>query len=247
MKIVVIGGTGLIGSQVVKKLRDAGHEALPASPSVGVNTITGEGLEQALSGAEVVIDVPNSPSFDDEVALKFFQTSTTNLLAAEAVAGVRHHLILSIVGVDQLPHLGYYRAKVAQEELLKAGSIPYSIIRATQFFEFISSIMKMTTDGAVVRLPSTLLQPIASADVVATLVDTATGAPVQGILNVAGPEAIRLDELGRLSLAAKPDARSVVTDENAGMFGGGISDRVLTAGDDALITQTRFEDWLVRS
>jgi uncharacterized protein YbjT (DUF2867 family) len=242
MKLVVIGGTGLVGSQVVQRLTAAGHEAVPAAPDTGVDLITGKGLDQALAGAEVVINVANSPTFD-AASLDFFRTSMSNLLAAGARAGVRHQVILSIVHVDQVPELDYYRAKTLQEDLLRRGPTPYSIVRATQFFEFIEPTMSMTSDGGTVRLPATRIQPIATTDVVDTVVEVAIGAPLNGILNVAGPDVFRLDELGRVTLAAHHDGRAVITDARAGMFAA-VSGDVLTAGPEAHLAPTHYQDWL---
>jgi uncharacterized protein YbjT (DUF2867 family) len=242
MKLTVIGGTGLIGSQVVQKLKAAGHEALPAAPSTGVDLITGEGLDQALDGADVVVNVANSPTFD-EASLDFFRTSMTNLLAAGERAGVRHQVILSIVGVDQVPQLDYYRAKTLQEELLRHGPTPYSIVRATQFFEFMTAVLSWTADETTVRLPATRVQPMAAVDVVDAVADVATGSPLQGIRNVAGPDVFTLDDLGRLTLAAQHDERTVVTDDKAGLFAA-VSGDVLIAGPDAHLAPTHYRDWI---
>jgi uncharacterized protein YbjT (DUF2867 family) len=242
MKLVVIGGTGLIGSQVVKKLTAAGHEAVPAAPDTGVDLITGKGLDQVLEGADVVINVANSPTFD-EASVDFFRTSMSNLLAAGKRAGVGHQVILSIVHVDQVPELVYYRAKALQEDLLRHGPTPYSIVRATQFFEFIEPTMSSTSDASTVRLPATPIQPIASADVVDAVVDVATHAPLNGIRNVAGPDVFHLDDLGRVTLAAHHDGRTVVTDDQAGVFAGVVGD-VLTAGPDARLAPTHYQEWL---
>ncbi|MDQ0898982.1 MULTISPECIES: SDR family oxidoreductase [unclassified Paenibacillus] len=249
MKIVVIGGSGLIGSKLVKNLRVLGHEAVAASPSLGINTITGEGLAEALSGAQVVVDVTNSPSFEDEAVMEFFVTSNKNLLAAEAIAGVSHHVALSVVGTDRLLQSGYFRAKMAQEELIKTSKVPYTIVRATQFFEFVGSIAYVATEGETVRLPSALTQPMVSDDVAAALVDFTLGAPVNGIVEVAGPDQIRLDELVRQYLSANQDPRQVVTDANALYFGSvEVNDQSLVPSDsNARITTTRFHDWLSRS
>jgi uncharacterized protein YbjT (DUF2867 family) len=242
MKLTVIGGTGLIGSQVVQKLTAAGHEAVPAAPSTGVDLITGKGLDQALEGAEVVVNLANSPTFD-EASLGFFRTSMNNLLAAGESAGVRHQVILSIVGVDQVPQLDYYRAKALQEDLLRQGPTPYSIVRATQFFEFVNAVLSETSDDTTVRLPSTRLQPIAAADVVDAVVEVSTGTPLRGIRNVAGPDVFPLDELGRVTLAAQQDNRTVITDDKAGVFGAVTGD-VLTAGPDAHLAPTHYQDWI---
>jgi uncharacterized protein YbjT (DUF2867 family) len=241
MKITVIG-LGLIGSQVVRKLTAAGHEVVPAAPSTGVDLITGKGLAEALNGAEVVVNLANSPTFDD-ASLDFFRTSMKNLLSAGKKAGVGHQVILSIIGVDQVPQLVYYRAKALQEELLRQGPTPYSIVRVTQFFEFMSWLLSDTSNDTSVRLPSTHLQPIAAADVADAVVKVATGAPVQGIWNVAGPDVFSLDELGRFTLAAHHDERTVVTDEKAGLFAGVVGD-VLTAGPGVQLAPTHYQDWI---
>jgi uncharacterized protein YbjT (DUF2867 family) len=247
MKIVVIGGTGLIGTKVVKKLRRLGHEAVAASPSSGVNTITGEGLSEALAGAQVVVDVANSPSWEDKAVLEFFETSGRNLLAAEAAAGVGHHIALSVVGTERLLASGYFRAKMAQETLIKASPVPYTIVRATQFFEFVGGIAQSATDGQTVRLSPALVQPIVSDDVAAALVQVAIGAPLNGTVELAGPEPIRLDELVRQFLSAHRDARKVTTDVHALYFGIELNDQSLTPGNNPRIGPTRFEDWLSRS
>jgi uncharacterized protein YbjT (DUF2867 family) len=241
MKLTVIG-TGLIGSRVIEKLTAAGHDVVSASLSTGVDLITGKGLDEALKGAEVVVNLSNSPTFD-AASLGFFRTSMTNLLAAGKRAGVRHQVILSIVGVDQVPALDYYRAKALQEELLRAGPTPYSIVRATQFFEFMDALMAYTADDESVRLPSVHLQPIAAADVVDAVVEVATGAPLRGIHNVAGPDVFSLDEIGRLTLAAHHDKRTVITDDKAGMFGV-VDGDVLTATPDAHLASTHYQDWI---
>jgi uncharacterized protein YbjT (DUF2867 family) len=209
MKIVVIGGSGLTGTKLVNKLRQLGHEVVAASLASGVNTITGEGLAEALAGTQVVVDVANSPSFEDAAVLKFFETSGRNLLAAEAAAGVGHHVALSVVGTDRLPESGYFRAKMAQENLIKASTVPFTILRSTQFFEFMSGIAQSATDGQTVRLSPALMQPVASDDVAAALADVAVGAPVNGTVELAGPEQFRLDELARRVLSANQDARQV--------------------------------------
>ncbi|MFD4695877.1 SDR family oxidoreductase [Streptomyces niveus] len=242
MKLTVIGGTGLIGSQVVGKLTEAGHEALPAALSTGVDLLTGKGLDAALEGAETVINLANSPTFD-EASLDFFRTSMDNLLAAGATAGVRHQVVLSIVGVDQVPQLDYYRAKALQEQLLRQGPTPYSIVRATQFFEFMDAVLSWNSDAQTVRLPATRIQPMAAADVVAAVVEVATGAPLGGIRNVAGPDVFPLEELGRITLAARGDARTVVTDDQAGMFAA-VEGDVLVPGPDAHLATTRYRDWV---
>jgi uncharacterized protein YbjT (DUF2867 family) len=247
MKIVVIGGTGLIGSKLVANLRGDGHEPLAASPDTGVNALTGEGLAEALAGAEVVVDVSNAPAWDDAAVLDFFETSSRNLLAAESAAGVRHHVTLSVVGTDRLPESGYFRAKLAQEQLVKAGPVPYTIVRATQFFEFISRIADSSAEDAIVRLPPALVRPEAAADVARTLADVAAGSPLNDTVELAGPEAFRLDELARLVLTANGDPRRVTTDVHARYFGAELDDRSLAPGDDARIAPTHFEDWLSRS
>jgi uncharacterized protein YbjT (DUF2867 family) len=247
MKIVVIGGSGLIGSTLVEKLRDQGHDALPASPNSGVNTITGEGLAEAVAGAEVVVDVANAPLWEDAEVLEFFQTSSRNLLAAETAAGVSHHVALSVIGADRLPDSGYLRAKVAQEEAVKTASIPFTIVRAAQFFEFIGRIADSATDGDTVRLPSALFQPQAAGDVSAALADVAVSAPVNGTIEVAGPERFRMDELAQRFLDATNDPRRVTADIHARYFGTELDDDSLTAGSDARIAPTRFEDWFSRS
>ena len=247
MKIVVIGGSGLIGSKLVNRLRSDGHEVVAASPNTGVNTFTGEGLAEALAGARVVVDVANSPSFDDKAALEFFETSGRNLLAAEAAAGVKHHLALSVVGTDRLLESGYFRAKMAQENLIKASGIPYTILHSTQFFEFINTIAKSGADDDVIRLSPALVQPIASDDVVAALADLAIGPPVNGIVEVAGPETFPLDQLARTALAAVDDHRQVIADVHARYFGALLSDQTLLPADHPRFAPTRFGDWLSRS
>lgn len=247
MKIVVIGGTGLIGRKVVQILRQQDHEVVPASPSSGVNTLTGEGLAEALTGAQVVVDVANSPSFEDKAVLEFFETSGRNLLAAEAAAGVGHHVALSVVGADRLPASGYMRAKVAQETLIKANTIPYTIVLATQFFEFVGALAQSATEGQTVRLPSALMQPIVSDDVAAILADIALREPLNGTVEIAGPEPIRMDALVRRYLSANRDARTVSTDAHALYFGTELNDRSLTPGENPRIGPTRFGDWLSRS
>jgi uncharacterized protein YbjT (DUF2867 family) len=247
MKIVVIGGSGLIGTKLVKNLRQLGHEVVAASPSSGVNAITGEGLAAALTGAQVVLDVANSPSWEDKAVLDFFETSGRNLLAAEAAAGVGHHIALSVVGTERLLASGYFRAKMAQETLIKASPVPYSIVRATQFFEFVSGIAQSATDGQTVRLSPALIQPIVSDDVANALAEVTLGAPVNGTVELAGPERIRLDELVRQFLSAHRDARKVTTDVHALYFGIELNDQSLTPGNNPRIGPTRFEDWLSRS
>ncbi|MGW6145178.1 SDR family oxidoreductase [Streptomyces sp. NPDC055140] len=241
MKIAVIGGTGLIGSQVVKNLNAAGHEAVPHSKSTGVDVITGQGLDEALAGADVVVNLTNSPTFD-EASLAFFQSSMDNVLAAARKSGVGHFVILSIVGTDQVPELDYYRAKALQETLLADGQIPYSIVRATQFMEFMDAVLSWTTDGDTVRLPATPIQPIAAKDVAAAVAEVAVGSPLNGIRNIGGPDVFSLDELGRITLSRKGDSRTVVTDTTAGMFAV-VKGDVLT-DKDAHLAPTRYTDWL---
>jgi uncharacterized protein YbjT (DUF2867 family) len=247
MKIVVIGGSGLIGTKLVKKLRERGDEALPASPSSGVNTITGKGLAEAVAGAQVVVDVSNSPSWEDKAVLEFFETSTRNVLAAEAAAGVGHHVALSVVGTERLLQSGFFRAKMAQEQLIQASNVPYTIVRSTQFFEFVDGIAQSATDGQTVRLSSAHIQPIVSDDVAAALAEVTLEAPVNGMIEIAGPERLGLDELVRRFLRAKQDARQVVTDVHAQYFGIDLNDQSLTPGDNPRIGPTRFDDWLSRS
>ena len=246
MKIVVIGGSGLIGSKLVRKLLEHGHQAVSASLDSGVNTLTGEGLAEALDSAAVVVDVSNSPSFEDAAALKFFETSTGNLLDAEAAAGVGHHVALSVVGTERLAESGYFRAKSAQEALITGSAIPYSIVRATQFFEFIPSIADAATDGATVRLAPVLIQPMAADDVASAVAQVAVGAPVHGIVEVAGPEQFRLDELIRRDLGARHDPREVVADPRARYAGALLGERTLVPGSGARLAETRLEDWLRR-
>jgi uncharacterized protein YbjT (DUF2867 family)/nitrite reductase/ring-hydroxylating ferredoxin subunit len=247
MKIVVIGGSGLIGSKLVTKLGEHGYEAVAASPNSGVNTLTGEGLAEVLKGAQVVVDVSNSPSFEDAAVMKFFETSTRNLLSYEAAAGVSHHVALSVVGTERLSESGYFRAKLAQEKLIKESPIPYSIVHATQFFEFVKSIADAATDGNTVRLPPVGFQPMAADDVASAVAKVAIGSPLNGIIEVAGPEQFRFDELIRRSLSARKDPREVIADPHARYFGTELSERSLVPGDDAQLGETRFEDWLSRS
>ncbi len=244
MKIVVVGGTGLIGSKLVVKLREHGHEALAASPDTGVNSITGEGLGEALKGAAVVVDVSNSPSWEDTAVMNFFEMSTRNLLAAEETAGACHHVALSVVGSDRMLASGYFRAKVAQENLIKASAAPYSIVRATQFFEFARGIVDFSTEGKIVRLPPALIQPMAADDVAAELGRVVMGSPVNGTQEIAGPEQFPLDEFGRLALAAWNDPREVVADANARYYGIAVSATTLIPGADARLGQIRFKTWL---
>jgi uncharacterized protein YbjT (DUF2867 family) len=247
MKIVIIGGSGLIGTKLVKRLRDFGHEVVPASPASGVNTITGEGLAQALAGAQVVVDVANAPSWEDRAVLEFFETSGRNVLAAEAVAGVRHHVALSVVGTARLLASGYFRAKMAQENLIKASSIPYTIVQSTQFFDFVSGIAQSAVVGEKVHLSPALIQPIASDDVADAMAEVAIGAPVNGTIEIAGPEKIPLDELVRRFLSATRDPRDVVADVHALYFGIALNDRMLTPGDNPRVGPTHFDDWLTQS
>ena len=247
MKIIVVGGTGLIGSKLVKTLIEQGHEAVPASPNTGVNTLTGEGLSAALDGADVVVDVSNSPSFEEAAVLEFFTTSTGNLLAAEASAGVGHHLALSVVGTERLSESGYFRAKIAQENLIEKSSIPHSILQATQFFEFLKSIADGATEQNIVRLPPVLIQPMAADDVAILVGRTTVGPPVNGTFEVAGPEPFRLDELIRKVLSAHHDSREVVSDAKARYFGAELGERTLIPNGNAILGATRFGDWLHRS
>lgn len=244
MKIVIIGGSGLIGTKLVKVLRQKDHEVLAASPSTGVNTVTGEGLAEAVKGASVVVDVSNSPSWEDVDVMKFFETSTRNLLAYEEAAGVGHHVALSVVGSERMLESGYFRAKIAQENLIKASSIPYSIIRATQFFEFVKSIADYSIHGNKVHLPPVLIQPMAADDVAGVVGGIAMGSPVNGTVEVGGPEQFRLDELIRRSLSARKDPREVVADPDARYYGVELSESTLVPGDDARLGETRFETWL---
>ncbi|MEU5346342.1 SDR family oxidoreductase [Streptomyces sp. NPDC020766] len=246
MKVVVIGGTGLIGSKLVGKLNEHGHEAVAAAPNTGVNTLTGEGLAEVLEGASVVVDVSNSPSFEDEAVMEFFRTSTSNLLKAEAEAGVTHHVALSVVGTERLQESGYFRAKQAQEELIKDSGVPYSIVHATQFFEFMKAIAAAATEGDIVRLAPVKIQPIYSEDVAAAVGRTAVGTPVNGVVEVAGPNEFQLDQLVRKGLAAKNDPRTVVTDEHATYFGAELQEATLLPGPGANIAETRFADWVAQ-
>ncbi len=244
MKIVVIGGSGLIGTKLVNKLRAMGHEAQAASRTSGVNTLTGVGLAEALEGAAVVVDVSNSPSFEDAPVMNFFETSTRNLLRAAAVAGVGHHVALSVVGADRLPDSGYMRAKVVQEAMIRSAKVPYTIVRATQFFEFLGAIVESSTEDGKVRLPPVRMQPIAADDVAAALADVTLGTPVNGIVELAGPESLPLDELVRRFLGAADDSRPVIADAQARYYGVHVNDSSLTPGDNALLGSTRFESWL---
>jgi uncharacterized protein YbjT (DUF2867 family) len=247
MKIVVIGGSGLIGTKLVNRLRENGHEAVAASPNSGVDTITGEGLAEALMDTAVVVDVANSPSFEDRAAMEFFKTSGRNLLAAEAAAEVRHHLALSVVGAERLLDSGYFRAKMAQEDLIKASGIPYTILRSTQFFEFVNGIVKSGAEGDVIRLSPALIQPIASDDVAAALAELTVGPPLNGTVEVAGPEACPLDNFARKFLAASGDKREVIADVHARYFGAALNDRSLTPGGNPRLGSIRFADWLSRN
>jgi uncharacterized protein YbjT (DUF2867 family) len=247
MKIVVIGGSGLIGSKLVGKLRASGHEVIAASPNSGVNTVTGEGVAEALQGASVVVDVSNSPSFEDAAVLKFFETSTRNLLTYEAAAGVGHHVALSVVGTDRLSESGYFRAKIAQENLIKNSTIPYSIVHATQFFEFLKGIADISTDGDKVRLPPVLFQPMAADDVASGVGKIAVGPPVNGIVEIGGPEQFRLDDLVRRRLALLEDPREVIADPQARYSGAQVSERTLVPDNNARLGETRFENWLTQS
>jgi uncharacterized protein YbjT (DUF2867 family) len=247
MKIVVIGGSGRIGSKVVKQLGAQGHQAVPASPDSGVNTLTGEGLAEVLKGAQVVVDVSDSPSYEDKAVMEFFRTSTGNLLKYEAAAGVGHHVALSVVGTDRLSESGYFRAKIAQEKLIKSTTIPYSIVHATQFFEFLAKLADISFDGKKVRLPAVLFQPMAADDVARGVGRVAVGPPANGIVEIAGPEQFRLDELVRRRLATLKDPREVVADPNARYAGAILGERTLLPGKDARLGETRFDTWLTQS
>lgn len=247
MKIVVIGGTGLIGKKVVTNLRQHGDEVVPASPSTGVNTVTGEGLAQALVGANVVVDVANAPDWEDNAVMAFFENSGRHLLAAEAVAGVRHHVALSVVGTDRLLASGYFRAKMAQENLIKASHIPYTIVRSTQFFEFTKALVQTATEGQTVRVPPALMQPIAAEDVAAFVAAAALAQPVNGTFEIAGPEQIRQDDLARRFLKATGDSRTVTTDPKALYYGLNVNDQSLVPAGDARLGTIRFDDWLKHS
>jgi uncharacterized protein YbjT (DUF2867 family) len=247
MKIVVIGGSGLIGKKLVTILFKRDHEVIPASPSTGVNAVTGEGLARALTGARVVVDVANAPSWEDKAVLEFFESAGRNLCAAETAAGVKHHVALSVVGTERLLASGYFRAKMTQEQLIKASKVPYTIVRSTQFFDFVGGIAQFSTEGQKVRLPSALMQPIVSDDVAAILADIAVEEPLNGMVEIAGPEPIRMDELVRRYLTAALDARTVITDPNASYYGVEVNDQSLTPGKSPRIGPTRFDDWLRRS
>jgi uncharacterized protein YbjT (DUF2867 family) len=245
MKIVVVGGSGLIGTKVVKILQGQGHDVLAASRKTGVNTLTGEGLADAFAGAAVVVDVSNAPSWEDRAVMEFFDTAGRNILAAEAAAGVRHHVALSVVGTDRLQASGYFRAKLVQENLIKAAKIPYTIVRATQFFEFVGGIADLSTEGETVRLPPAMMQPIAAVDVAAILADVAVGKPLNATLDIAGPESIRMDDLVRQFLTARHDPRKVTTDPSANYYGIAVNDESLVpTGPNPRLGPTRFADWL---
>ena len=247
MKIVVIGGSGLIGSRLVKKLRENGQDVVAASPSSGVNSVTGEGLAEALKGASVVADVTNAPSWEDTAVMNFFETSTRNLLAFEASAGVGHHVALSVVGSERMLDSGYFRAKIAQESLIKASNIPYTIVRATQFFEFVKQIVDYSAEGDKVRMPPALIQPMAADDVASAVAKIATHAPVNGTVEIGGPEQFRLDELARRSLASRRDPREVISDPNGRYYGIEVSERALVPDNGARLSDTRFETWLTQA
>jgi uncharacterized protein YbjT (DUF2867 family) len=247
MKIVIVGGSGLVGTKLGKKLTEAGHEAVAASPKSGVNTLTGEGLAAVLKNAQVVVDVSNSPSFADDAVMEFFKTSTGNLLTYEAAAAVGHHVALSIVGTDRLPENGYFRAKVAQEKLIKESSVPYTVVRSTQFFEFVGGISDEATKGTQVRLAPVLFQPIAADDVASLVAGVALASPLNATVEIAGPEVFRFDEFIRQNLRASNDPREVVTDRQARYFGSELSERSLVPGEGARLGETRFADWLKRS
>jgi len=244
MKVIVIGGSGLIGSKLCKKLAERDHQVVPASPRSGVNTITGEGLAEAITGAQVVVDVSNAPSWEDAAVMKFFDTSTRNLLAAEAKAGIRHHVALSVVGTERLQGSGYFRAKLVQEKLVSDSGIPYTIVRATQFLEFLGGIAQYSTDGKVVRLPPALMQPMSADDVAAGLVDHTLGSPLNRIVEIAGPEALGIDEAVRRYLTATGDARQVITDASAPYYGVKVSEKSLMPDHATWIGATRLDDWL---
>ena len=244
MKIVVIGGTGLIGSKLVTKLREQGQEVVAAAPQTGVNSLTGEGLAEALKGASAVVDVTNSPSWEDVAVMRFFETSTRNLLDYETKAGVRHHIALSVVGTDRMLESGFFRAKLAQENLIKTSSLPYSIVRATQFFEFVPKIADLSAESKQVRLPHVLFQPMAADDVASALAKIALGSPVNGTVEIAGPEQSHLDEIVRRYLAARKDPREVITDSQALYYGIQVTEKTLVPHDGARLGETRFDDWL---
>jgi uncharacterized protein YbjT (DUF2867 family) len=247
MKIVVIGGTGLIGSKLVNKLREHGHEGVAAAPNTGVNTITGEGLAEALKGASVVVDVSNSPDWEDSAVLKFFETSTRNLLTNEAAAKVGHHVALSVVGTDQLSESGYFRAKIAQQNLIKESSVPYTIVQATQFFEFLKGLADISMVGDKVHLPDVLFQPMAADDVATALAKIAVAAPVNGTIEIGGPEEFRVDELVRRRLDSLKDSREIIADPNARYAGAKLSERTLVPGKNARLGETRYETWVTQA
>ena len=247
MKIVVIGGTGLIGSRLVSNLREHGHEAIPASPETGVNSLTGEGLEEALKGASVVVDVTNAPSWEDTAVMNFFETSTRNLLTNEAAAGIQHHVALSVVGSDRMLESGYFRAKIAQENLIQAGPVPFTIIRATQFFEFVKGISDFSTIGNTIHLPPALIQPMSADDVAELISQVAIAAPVNGMVEIGGPVKFRLDDLVRQAMTVWKDPREVVTDPNSTYYGVKLSERTLVPDDNARLGQARFETWVSQS
>lgn len=245
MKVVVIGGTGLIGSKVVEKLKQRGHDAIAAAPNTGVDTLTGKGLDEALAGAEVLVDVSNSPSFEDQAAMDFFETSGRNMMAAEHKAGVRHHVALSVVGTDRLQDSGYFRAKLAQERLIESSEIPYTLVHATQFFEFIRSIADTSTDGGSVRLPPVEFEPMAAEDVASAIAEAALAEPVNGTIEIAGPETLRLDDAIRKVLEYDRDTREVIADPAAPYYGVQLTDRMLVPGEGARRAGTTLEWWLV--
>jgi uncharacterized protein YbjT (DUF2867 family) len=249
MKIIVIGGTGLIGTKLVNNLRQRGHDAVPASPASGVDTFTGKGVAKAVTGAQVVVDLANAPQWDDKAVLEFFETAGRHLLAAEEAAGVAHHIALSIVGADRSPESGYLRAKVAQEKVIKSSKVPYTIIRSTQFFEFVKGIAQAATEGQTVRLSPGMMQPIAADDVAAAVTDVALAKPVNGTVTIAGPDPIRMDEIVRRFLSATKDPRKVVTDAHAKYFGAELNDQSLVPGpgDNPHLGAIHYEDWLKRS
>ena len=246
MKIVVIGGSGLIGSKLVPRLREHEHEAIAASPNSGVNSVTGQGLAEALKGASVVVDVSNAPSWEDSAVMKFFETSTRNLLSHEATAGVQHHVALSVVGSERMLESGYFRAKIAQENLIKASSIPHSIVRATQFYEFFKGIADFSTEGNKVHLPHVLFQPMAADEVASAVSQVALGEPINGTVEIGGPERSYLDEIVRKGLAASKDPREVVADPHGRYYGIEVKERTLVPDDGAKLGKTRFEDWLAQ-
>ncbi|MFZ1503991.1 MAG: SDR family oxidoreductase [Nitrospira sp.] len=247
MKIVIIGGTGLIGTQLVRQLKQEGHEVIAAAPSTGVNSLTGEGLGHALAGAAVVVDVTNAPSFEDRAVLNFFETSTKNVLAEEAKSGVGHHIALSVVGTERVPSSGYFRAKRAQEVLIEGSKIPYTIVQATQFFEFLGAIADVATQGTVVRVPPALIQPIAAADVALGLAQIAVALPTNRTIAIAGPEAFRFEAIIKQVLTAHGDHRQVVEDPGASYFGGMVDEKSLVPAGEALLGSTRFQSWVNQS